>query len=234
MRNKWHWLLVLIVLAAVTGCATGQHGSFFSGQEEMESVSQWNVLANHVADRISKELMQKQYLHASVYVRPGCGNCGPNEKFSFDEGFNDLLTTQLVNFGISTVTAPENGALTVTYKVQAVYHPTDFRKLSWPKPGMLIALAAGIVVLEDAPWEIVAAATAFDIFRVNYQPSGHYEVIITTSIVDDKRYVMRSSDIYYINSADFWHYRQSGPAAEIRLIGSESASRPATTQKNSL
>ena len=175
----------------------------------MESVSQWNVLANHVADRISKELLRQHYLHVSVYVRPGCGNCGPDETFPFDEGFNDLLTTQLVNFGITTVTAPEKADLTVTYEVQTVYHPSDYRKWNW-------------------------LATAIDAVRVNYQSKEHYEVVITTSIVDGKRYVMRSSDIYYLDNANFWHYRKAVPAAEIRLTGSNSASRPATTKKTSL
>jgi hypothetical protein len=181
--------------------------------------------------------MRQQYLHASIYVRHSCGEpgkCGRNETFPFDEGFNDLLTTQLVNFGIPTVTAPEHASLTVEYKVQAVYHPSEYRKWDWPKPGVLTALAAGIVVFENAPWEIIAAATAVDVFRTNYQASGHYEVIITTSIVDKKRYVMRFSDIYYINNADYWHYRQASPAAEIQLTGSSAAPHPVTTKKTSL
>jgi len=237
MQNKLFWLFLILIVSAATGCSRGTHGSLFSGQEEMESVSQWNVLANHVADRISKELLRQHHLNASVYVRQSCGapgKCGSSETFPFDEGFNDLLTTQLVNFGINTVTAPENDSLLVEYKVQTVYHASDAHKWNWPKPGMLIALAAGIVVFEDAPWEIIAAATAVDVFRTNYQPSGHYEVIITTSIIDRKRYVMRSSDIYYINNADFWHFRQTSPAAEIRLTGSNAVPHPVTTQKTSL
>ena len=220
MRNGIFLMLLMGTLCVVTGCAGGP----FSSQEKMDSGSQWNVLANHVADRINKELMRQQSLGASIYVRHSCGTpnkCGgPNQTFPFDEGFNDLLTTQLVNFGIDTVLAPENATLTVEYKVQAVYHPSEYRNWTWPKPGVLIALAAGIVVFEDAPWEIIAAATAIETFRNNYQGSGHYEVIITTSIVDKKRYVMRFSDIYYINNSEFWHYRQPSPAAEIRLTGS--------------
>jgi len=223
MRNGL--FLMILTMALGMGCTRGS--GFFGGQQEMESVSHWNVLANDVANRINEELIRQKYLSASVHVRHSCGKpgaCGASETFPFDEGFNDLLTTQLVEFGVNTVVAPDNASLLVEYKVQLVYHPADSRVWTWPKPGVHTALAAGIVVLRDAPWELVAAAAALDAFRANYRASGQYEVIISTSIIDKKRYVMRSSDIYYIKNADFWQYRKANPAAEIQLTG---PSRPA-------
>lgn len=237
MRYGFVELLLIVTLSGVVGCAKGQLGVGSSVQGDMDSVGQWNVLANHVADRINNELIRQNYLSATVHVRHSCGGpgkCGSHESFPFDEGFNDLLTTQLVNFGVNTVRSPESASLAVEYKVQAVYQPSDYRKWTWPKPGALIALATGIVVFENAPWEIIAAATAVDVFRTNYQPSGHYEVIITTSILDKNRYVMRSSDIYYIDNADYWLYRLATPAAEIRLTGSHNPTPPPSTKKSSL
>ena len=223
MRNGFRLLLLVAVVLSLAGCGSGRHGMLSSGPPPMDSVDQWNVLANHVADRINKELFHANHPGASVHVRQGCGTpdaCQRSGTFPFDEGFHDLLTTQLVSFGIPVVTSSERADLTVEYKVQTVYRPSGHRAWTWPKPGMLIALAAGIVVLEDAPWEIIAAATAVDVFRANYQPSGHYEVIITTSMLDKTRYVMRFSDIYSIDNADFWQYRQAPPATEIRLTDS--------------
>jgi len=229
-------LVLMAIGCAAGGCARGP-GAFFSDQKEMESAEQWNVLANHVADRVSKELMRRQDTNSTVYVRHVCGSgkCGDGNTFPFDEGFNDLLTTQLVNFGIPTVAAPEHAKLTMEYKVQTVYHASDFRAWNWPKPGALIALAGGIVVLENAPWELIAAATAVDVVRANYQASGHYEVIITSSILDGKRYLMRFSDIYYIDSASYWHYQQqSGPAKEIQLTGADASANPPPAEQSSL
>jgi hypothetical protein len=130
--------------------------------------------------------------------------------------------------------APEQARLIVEYKVQALYHPPEYRKWHWPKPGVLTALAAGIVVFENAPWEIVAAAAAVDIWRTNYQASGQYEVIITTSILDNKRYVMRTSDIYSIPTSDYWQYQYTTSAAEIRLTGSSRSHSPVGEKKTSL
>ena len=230
------WLLV-VVLWSGAGCTKGQHGASSGVRGDMDSVGQWNVLANHVADRINNELIRQHYLDATVHVRHSCGGpgkCGSHDSFPFDEGFNDLLTTQLVNFGVNTVRTPASDSLTVEYKVQAVYHPTDYRKWTWPKPGALIALAAGIVVFEDAPWEIIAAATTVEMIRNNYQPRGHYEVVITTSILDKNRYVMRTSDIYCVENADYWLYQMAAPAMEIRLTGSHKPDPPPSTKNTSL
>ncbi len=232
MRNRLFLMLLMGALGATAGCS-----GFFGGQQEMESASHWNVLANDVANRINNELMRQKKISASVHVRHSCGKpnaCGPGETFPFDEGFNDLLTTQLVHFGVNTVTAPENASLLVDYKVQVVYHPGDWQAWSWPKPGVHTALAAGIVVLRDAPWEIVAAAGALDAFRANYRDNGQYEVIISTSIVDNKRYVMRSSDIYSIKNADFWQYRKPNSAPEIRLTGPGGPTPSSPIHKTSL
>lgn len=236
MRNGLLVIVLLTGLALATGC-TQSKGSLFGGQETIESASQWNVLANDVANRINNELMRQHYLTASVFVRHSCGTpekCGEGGTFPFDEGFNDLLTTQLVNFGVHTMVAPEHANLVVDYKVQTLYHPSDWRSWHWPKPGVLTALAAGISVIRDAPWEIIPVAAAVDMFRANYRHDGQYEVIITVSIVDKNRYVTRFSDVYFINNGDFWQYRPTAPAPEIQLTGPSGPAAPATTRKTSL
>lgn len=236
MRNGYYWILLLVALGLITGCTRGQRAGW-GGQEEMESVAQWNVLANDVANRINNELIRQKQLTATVHVRHSCGtpnNCGPGETYPFDEGFHDLLTTQLVNFGINTVLAPENADLLVDYKVQMIYHSSDWESWKWPKPGVLTVLTAGVVAFYDAPWEIIPAAGAVDMFRANYRDNGFYEVIITTSIVNNTRYVMRFSDIYYVNNADLWQYRKASPATQIRLTGPPGFPSPATVQKISL
>jgi hypothetical protein len=236
MRNGLRWILLVVALGLITGCTRSQRTGW-SGQEEMESVAQWNVLANDVANRINNELIRQKQLTAVVHVRHSCGtpdSCGPGETYPFDEGFNDLLTTQLVQFGVHTVATPEKANLLVDYKVQMVYHPGDWEAWKWPKPGVLTVLAAGIAVFHDVPWEIIPAAGAVDMFRANYRDNGFYEVIITTSIVNDSRYVMRFSDIYYVNNADLWQYRKTSPAMQIRLTGPSGTPSSATVQKASL
>ena len=36
----------------------------------------------------------------------------------------------------------------------------------------------------------------------------HTEVIITSALLEDNRYLARFSDVYYINTQDYWHYEE--------------------------
>lgn len=226
MRNSLFLILSGVILCLVPACIRlpQPQGFFYSEQRKMQAAHHWNVLANDVANRINAELIQQNYLDAAVHVRHSCGRsagCGAGDTFPFDEGFNDLLTTQLVNFGVKTLVKEEDG-LIVDYKVQVIQHRANRRQ--WPQPGMLTALTAGILVFRDAPWDIatLAAAATIDTLNAVSVTSGHYEIVITTSIVDGNRYVMRTSDLYYINDVDFWQYQQQQPAAEVGLVSRSS------------
>ncbi|WP_051305716.1 hypothetical protein [Desulfogranum mediterraneum] len=218
-------LLAALCCLCAAGCLRSPQptGYVYSTQQKIQAAHHWEVLAADLANRINMELIERGYLLDSVYVRHSCGRpdqCGPGETFPFDEGFNDLLVSQLVHFGVPTRVEPEEDSLVVDYKVQVLYHQDP--AYQWPPPGALTALTGAIVVLHHAPADILALALAgaVDAARTTSVINGHYEVIITTSIVDNNRYIMRSSDIYYINDADFWQYRQATPAAEIELTGS--------------
>ena len=76
MRYHFIGVLLIVALCCAAGCTIGQHGGSSSVQGDMDSIGQWNVLANHVADRINNELMRQNYLNATVYVRHSCGGQG--------------------------------------------------------------------------------------------------------------------------------------------------------------
>lgn len=235
MRNSLFLILAGMTLCLVSACIRlpQPQGFLYSNQRTMQAAHHWNVLANDVANRINSELLRQNYLDAAVYVRHSCGApdaCGSGATFPFDEGFNDLLTTQLVNFGVNTLVTEQDG-LIVEYKVQVIQHRANRRQ--WPQPGMLTALTAGILVFRDAPWEIATLATAatIDALNATWVTSGHYEIVITSSIIDGNKYVMRASDLYYINDADFWQYQQAKPAAEVGLISRGGASRSSVSEE---
>ncbi len=237
MRHCPPLLLTALALCLVAGCTRipQPQGFPYSSQQKMQAAHHWNVLANDVANRINSELIRQNYFNTPLYVRHSCGKpdtCAPGQTFPFDEGFNDLLTTQLVNFGVHTQAVPEGAVLTVDYKVQVVQHSAN--RVQWPQPGVLTALTTGVMVLRDAPWEIISIATAatIDTLTATSTTNGNFEVIITTSITDRGKYVMRASDIYYINDADFWQYQQGSSATEIKLTGRDSAPATPRAEKN--
>lgn len=229
MRGILFFSLSLLVISGpvcIGGCSRIPQpvGYPYQEQQKMQAAQHWDVLANDVADQINSALIEHGYLNTPVYVKHACGqpdDCGPGATFPFDEGFNDLLTTQLVNFGVPTRVAEDKNSLVAEYKVQVVYHQTD--RFQSPRPGVITALTAGIMVFRNAPWELatLAGAAAADVLLSTTVVSGHFEVIITTSIVNDNLYVMRKSDIYYINDPDFWQYQQNNSVAdELELTSS--------------
>ncbi len=225
MNRNVIYLTIVVACIVLVGCIRVPQptGYAFSKQSKMQAGHHWEVLANDTANDINNELIDRGYLTTPLYVKHSCGlpdACGPGETFPFDEGFNDLLVSQLVRFGVPTQVAQEENSLLVDYKVQVLYHHAT--RYQYPYPGTITALTAGILVFRNAPADLLALAIAgaVDLARTTSVINGHYEVIVTTSITDDNKYIMRSSNIYYINDVDFWHYKQATPASEIELTSS--------------
>jgi hypothetical protein len=222
--------LFVAILALSLTCSCSRipepAGFEYSSQSKMQAAHHWDVLALDVANQINNELIRDDLLNAAVYVKKTCGEddapCKPNETSVFDEGFHDLLVTQLVRYGIPTSSQPEQEAITINYKVQTVYHHSE--RIRTLTPGLLTVLTAAVQVLRNAPSEVisVAVAGAIDIANMGFVKNGHYEIIVTTSMVRMNKYLFRNSDIYYVNDMDFWHYQANkSKAREIRMTSSD-------------
>ncbi len=217
-------LLVVAALATSCGRIPEPAGYVQSDQQKMQATHHWNVLAADLANQINNELILNDYLDTPVFVRETCGDenepCPPSESTVFEESFRDLLITNLVTLGVPTRQKQESGTLVVNYKTQTVYHHRDtWRSL---RPGLLTALTAGILVIRNAPADLIwlAAAGTVDFANAAYVTSSNFEVLITTSLVADGRYLFRNSNIYYINDLDSWHYQRPAGPAEISLTSS--------------
>jgi hypothetical protein len=127
------------------------------------------------------------------------------------------LITQLVHFGVPTSANEDPRSIIVNYKVQVVYH-RDKRTAARP-PGVLTALTTAVSVLRWSSYDVqaVAAAGFMDMASSYTNDAGQYEIIITTSMISGNKYLFRSSDIYYINDLDFWHYQNSTQSKEIQI-----------------
>ncbi|MGE4402579.1 MAG: hypothetical protein AB7F61_12960 [Desulfobulbus sp.] len=196
MKKIVFYIAVVFFLFHIAGCSSVK--SMWSDEKDMNSVHHWNTLANHVANRMNNELVRKKMFNTTVYIRHSCGapnKCGPSETYPFDEGFHDLLISQLVNFGVHAVSAPESGDLVMEYKVQAVFHPP-----------------------EQSSWNWFAA-------------DGYYEILISAYIIDKNKYFFLFSDIYTIPQNEFWQYRQSFPASDIKLTGPTTVPHPPAASK---
>ncbi len=225
MRNL---LLLATALLLVSACGRIPEpvGYTYTTQEKMQAAHHWDVLAKDLSNRINNELIRSDFLNTSIFVKETCGDdstpCTKGSTSEFNEGFRDLLITELVNYGIPTSAVPEQDAITVNYKVQLVRHNTN--RLRTIQPGFFTALSAAVTVLRNASPELLTLAVAggVDYANSSYAKKTDIEAIITTSMVFRNKYFFRSSDIYYINNADYHHYQNNkSTAKEIQLTSAQ-------------
>lgn len=196
----------------------------YTQQKKMQASAHWEVLAADLANRINNELILSGNLDKAVFVKETCGDdttpCQPNETSSFNEAFRDLLITSLFGYGVPTKNRLDEEAIEINYKVQIVRHNTD--RVRSLQPGLLTALSTAVVVLRNAPTDLIilASGIAADIANTSLVTNGNYEVIITTSMITRDQYLFRASDIYYINEKDFYHYQDTVPRTETIKLSS--------------
>lgn len=224
MRSFYVYVLVLFLVCSCSSRIPEPITYPYSQQKKMQASSHWEVLAVDLANRINNQLIVTDNIYKAVFVKETCGNetiaCKPNETSSFNEAFRDLLITNLFGYGVPTKSRPDEEAIEVRYKVQIVHYNTD--RVRSLQPGLLTGLSAAVMVLRNAPAELIILASGMvaDVANSSMVASGHYEVIITTSMITDDRYLFRASDIYYINDRDFHHYQESMPQTKTIMLSS--------------
>jgi hypothetical protein len=166
----------------------------YSTQMKIQSVYYWDIIAHDIAFRLNRELIERDYLERLVMVSSGFRQTG--DSLPFDEAFKGLLTTHLVGFGVPTVITPDDESLRIEYGVQVVSHETGRYRRTQPSPVVSLAetVFAGHKTTKSGTKNTGDDWNAFII-------NGHYEVIITTSVldIDNNSYVFRDSSVYYIN-----------------------------------
>jgi len=212
----------------------------YSTQNKMQAAYHWSVLADDVAKQIKINLANRDSLTQPIYVEPACGAplapCQPHEESPFGQGFRDLLLTHLVKLGLTAIDEIEDGALFVSNKVQVVYHKEERPTRRYPGgivSGIATTIAGAILVLRDAyeygsvgpqsvalGLSVIGGGVWYDVTDGMFNKIPHTEVIITTSIKNYNAYLMRKTDIYYINDEDYWHYMIPPPAQVIEIHGS--------------
>ncbi len=230
MRTLLVFPLAVIILIIVIGCTSRVPEPVtheYSQQKKMQAPNHWAVLAQDLANKINNQLILSDNIEKAVFVEETCGDeatpCSPNETSSFNEAFRDLLITGLYSYGIPTNSTPDPESINVLYKVQVVRHNANRARTI--QPGLLTALSAAVIVLRDAPSDllILASGIAADVANSSIAIKGSYEVIITTSMIDNNQYLFRASDIYYINDKDFFHYQEVMPQTTTIKLSSKAA-----------
>ncbi len=169
-----------------------------------KSAEHWNVIAGDVATETAALRTRPEFQDKPLYVVPSDDNS------DFSIGFQSMLISKLVNRGLTVATKPA-GAAQVKYEAQVVRHLAgqgDYQ------PGSFAALAGGIVVARHIgrgnaltsstlvqATALVAGAEVLNAY-VQLRSPTNTEVIITTSVIDNNRFLMRKTDVYYVEDVE--------------------------------
>ena len=176
-----------------------------SGQRKMQAAQHWDVLAEDVAEQVA-EAMDDRVEMRLLPIDVVAEDEGP-----FSEVFAELLKSRLVQEGLQVASARE-GVVALRFKVQVILHGTRAQR---PTPGVLTVIGAGVSVARDVSvdWLYGAAGVGLlaDLGAGYLTSHSDHEVVVTTSLLHKNRFVVRSSDIYYINDQDYRHYAEPLP-----------------------
>lgn len=241
-------LLVAFCLAAVAGCSQSpvpvsrsyvdDSSNIFKGQKGLTAVTHWRILARDSARRIIDCVQGRTVVDwASQKPKPLCaqGTDGLNQlplyveqvdtAMPFARAYHESLVTELVQRG-QTVSLNPEGALTVRFRIG--FFPRDEKVSLDSFPGTFTWLGAGIWALKDtgALWRLLSIGALTDIHAAANRFGGA-QVLVTTSLMNGERFVLRSANAYYVEDADFGHYASMAPAAEILAPRKAGAKPPA-------
>ncbi|MBP7546200.1 MAG: hypothetical protein KA749_11945 [Acidovorax sp.] len=182
----------------------------YTSQLKVRSAGHWELVSRDVVSQTLGSLHAAGAEGAPLFV-----GLPPNPS-TFDYAFRDFLITQFVQSGTPVMQAPGD-TLDVTYQAQVVRHNSDRPHFI---PGMFTMLAAGVgaaygLRLEHVDTKIIAGlglAVAADVANsINSGGPTHTEMILTTTVSRAGQYVVRKTDVYYLEDADTPLFMRKSP-----------------------
>ncbi|MDO9051116.1 MAG: hypothetical protein Q7U70_06470 [Methylotenera sp.] len=207
---KFTAFFMIVSSIFLTSCATEipQAKSFQStAQRKAMAAQHWGMIATDAVDQTRLALAKQATLNGSpLYV-------SDNGSTDFGRAFRKYMIAGLIDAGY-TVSATKEGAIEVGYEAQVIRHASSFEpRLFGYKPGMATGGVVGFWVLRDALkyWSTtnlglgsVVAAASYDGYRAVNPGETGVELLVSTSIIHNNRYVMLNADAYYIDKDEAW------------------------------
>ena len=185
-------------------------------EPKVRSAGHWGQLSNDVVKQ-TLEALGKAGVSGNLYVAL------PVNPTAFDKAFQQFLITDLVRAGRVVQQGPEQ-ALVVSYQTQVVRHnsprpnflPGRFTMIT---AGLYAAYGLGYNPVGDKMAGGLAAAAGAD--YIASESSGGptaTELILTTTIATGGRYLVRKTDVYYVEEADTTLMQYKAPQV-MKVVG---------------
>lgn len=194
----------------------------YTAQKKVRSAGHWDAVAQHVVSGTLTRLGQTPAAGSALQIGL------PSTPTPFERAFRELLITRLVNEG-QTVVERDDAPIKVSYQAQLVRHNSDRPHFI---PGLFTAITTGVYVAHylgvHAHRDAALAgglgyAAIADVTRSQYTGGPtHTELILTTTIMQGDRYLVRNTDVYYIEDSDATLFQvQRGPVSREYQVVSQ-------------
>jgi hypothetical protein len=191
-------------IALLTACASSpipvSENFPLTVQPKVRSAGHWNLLSKDVIKQ-TLETLSSVGTTSPLYVAL------PPKASEFDVAFREFLITELVKARRVVSQTPDN-AIEVSYKTQLVRHQSPRPHFV---PGQFTMLAGGLYALYGLRGEFLdvklaaglgLTAAADAVASMNSGGPTSTELILTTTVATGGRYLVRKTDLYYVEEAD--------------------------------
>ncbi len=207
-------LLLALVSLSVVGCTSPVPiaQNFPRTYQKVAHTSQhWNTVAKDVVDQTEKMVAESKDLQGREFYVPMA-----SRNSFFDSTFREFLVDHMVNRGMPVAVCP-SGELSSGFQqapeINVRYETRVVRHAEMPlyQPGTLTALATGIYALhgvgklDNGDFRAIGGigiTAAVDAWAATMPRETKTELIITATIQERNRFIMRKSLIYYIPDGD--------------------------------
>lgn len=186
-------------------------------EPKVRSAGHWALVSNDVVKQ-TLDSLGKLGVSGNLYVAL------PANATAFDRAFQNFLITDLVKSGRVVQQFPDR-ALEVSYQTQVVRHnsprphfvPGRFTMIT---TGLYAAYGLGLGTVGEKMIGGLALAGGADYLSSEYSGGPtHTELILTTTIAQGGRYLVRKTDIYYVEEADTTLVQYRAPAPVMKVVG---------------
>lgn len=175
----------------------------YATQQKARSAGHWDLMARDVVAQTLGTLEGVGVArNTAIYVDL------PHRASEFDRGFREFLVTKLVQSGVTVLDNARDADLQLSYGTQVVVHKSD---RPYFIPGQFTMLAGGLMAayglrhehLDTKLLATLGLAGAADFANsINAGGPTHTEVILTTSVKRANQYLVRKTDVYYLEDVD--------------------------------
>jgi hypothetical protein len=214
---KKQYALLFPACALVFGCASPVPVAVnfpISQQKVARTAHHWDVVAQDVVAQTTAAIEANPVLQKRGVFIPAA-----ERSTAFNVAFRNFLINHMVSRGMpvsvckstqssGTGFAMEGPDIEVLYEARVIGHGGNMPKYI---PGTFTALASGVRVIHNisenmsssSGWAAgIGLAALADVAVSNLSLPTSTELIVTTTITENNRYIMRKSDIYYVPDAD--------------------------------